>query len=77
MNLREEFEKETGNKCFDGAATHYVLWLEVKLQQPAKIPIGEVIKKWELILQLDKGKDIDYDRHVIEEILTDFKTQTK
>lgn len=31
----------------------------------------EVIKKWELILQQDSGRDITYGRKVLEEMLTD------
>ena len=37
----------------------------------------EVIKKWELILQQDKGRDIAYSRNVIEEILTDISKVVK
>lgn len=35
--------------------------------------IAEIIKKWELILQQDIGKNIAYDRNVIAEIISDFK----
>jgi len=37
----------------------------------------EVIKKWELILQQDSGRDITYGRKVLEEMLTDVKTAVK
>jgi hypothetical protein len=37
----------------------------------------EVIKKWELILQQDKGRDITYGRKVLEEMLNDFKQTVK
>lgn len=37
----------------------------------------EVIKKWELILQQDSGRDITYGRKVLEEMLTDVKQVVK
>jgi hypothetical protein len=37
----------------------------------------EVIKKWELILQQDSGRDITYDRKVLEEMLIDVKQAVK
>lgn len=37
----------------------------------------EVIKKWESILQQDAGRNITYDRHIIEEILADIKQAIK
>jgi len=36
-----------------------------------------IIKKWELILEKDKGKDITYGRKVLKEILNDFKNENK
>jgi hypothetical protein len=33
----------------------------------------QIIKKWEEILKLDEGKNIMYDRHVLTEMLEDFK----
>lgn len=37
----------------------------------------EVIKKWELILEQDKDRDITYGRKVLEEMLTDMKMAVK
>ena len=37
----------------------------------------EVIKKWELILQQDSGRDITYGRKVLEEMLTDVRMEVK
>ena len=33
----------------------------------------QIIDKWELILQMDSGKDITYGRSVLQEMLSDFK----
>lgn len=37
----------------------------------------KVIKKWEIILQQDSGRDITYGRKILEEILTDVKIAVK
>ena len=47
------------------------------LQIMNKGSMEEVIKKWELILQQDSGRDITYGRKVLEEMLTDVRMAVK